>query len=85
MPLRESPIDFLPSGFCALRAGGGAKELECIGASLDLSVGRVLLSVWVLDFGCETWLPSFAPCAIIWLLRVVAEVQDWPAVEPEAL
>ena len=85
MPLRESPIDFLPSGFCALRAGGGAKELECIGASLDLSVGRVLLSVWVLDFGCETWLPSFTPCAIIRVLHDVAEVQVWPVVKKEAL
>ena len=85
MPLRESPIDFLPSGFCALRAGGGAKELECIGASLDLSVGRVLLSVWVLDFGCETWLPSFTPCAIIRVLHDVVEVQVWPVVKKEAL
>ena len=64
---------------------GAPKELECIGASLDLTAGCVLLSVWVLDFGCETWLPSFTPCAIIRVLHDVVELQVWPVVKKEAL
>ena len=86
LPLRESSLVlFLAAGQRIFHAGGACKELDSIGASLNLSVGRLFVSVWVLEFDCKTWIPDFTPCAVISELGAVGEVQIWPVVQKQAV
>ena len=86
LPLRESSLVlFLGCSAAYLSCGGACKELDSIGASLNLSVGRLFVSVWVLEFDCKTWIPDFTPCAVISELGAVGEVQIWPVVQKQAV